>query len=225
MMNKVKVKICGLKRVCDVMLCHELGVDMAGFVTEYPLPVPWNLTAEEAKKLLGVVQAPMKSCIVTGGTCVRILDLVENLRPDFVQLHYNETLSDAEYIAETLQPLHIGVIKTLPFSPDERLAQFGTEDIGKCTELLNSTEIYAILADARNPSNAAGKGTPVDVELYRQIKQYAKKPVILAGGITAENLARILSLAQPDIIDVMTGVESSHGVKDREMLAYIMKQY
>lgn len=205
------------------MLCHELGVDMAGFVTEYPLPVPWNLSAEEAKILLAQVQAPMKSCIVTGGTRNKILALAEKLHPDFVQLHYNETLSDADYIAEALEPLQIGVIKTLPFSPLERLAHFGTEEIEKCVKLLNSTGIYAILADTRAPHNAACKGTPVDAELYRQIKKCAQKPVILAGGITPENLTKVLPSAQPDIIDVMSGVEDSPGIKDREKLAFIME--
>ena len=204
-MNKVKIKICGLKRAPDVMLCHELGVDMVGFVTEYPLPVPWNLTIEETEFLLSEVKAPMRSCIVTGGSCDKIIALAKKLRPDYVQLHYHETLFDTECIARALRPLNVGVIKTLPFSPNERQAHFGTEDIQKCTEFLNSTEIYAILADMRGPSNAAEKGIPVDVDLYLQVKKYAKKPVILAGGITPENLRQFLFSAQPDIIDIMTG--------------------
>jgi phosphoribosylanthranilate isomerase len=222
-MDRVKIKICGLKRVCDIRLCHELGVDIAGLVTEYPLPVPWNLTVEETKPLLAEVRAPMKSCIVTGGTRDKILALAKDLRPDYVQLHSHETLSDAEYIAGTLRPLQIGVIKTLPFSPRERLAHFGTEDIRECTELLNATGICAILADTRAPSNAAGNGTLVDVDMYRQIKRWARNPVILAGGITPENLTQFLSAAQPDVIDIMTGVENSPGVKDREKLAFIIK--
>jgi phosphoribosylanthranilate isomerase len=222
-MIKTAVKICGLKRVNDIRLCYELGVDMVGFVTEYPLPVPWNLTPEETKTLLEEVQAPVKSCIVTGGTCDKIIALAESLRPDYIQLHYNETLVDTNYIVRALRPLHIGVIKTLPLSPYERLAQFGTADIQDCIELLNSTGIFAILADTRAPSNAAGNGIPVDVVLYRQIKRCAQKPVILAGGIKPENLTQLLSRAQPDIIDIMTGVENSPGVKDREKLAFIIK--
>lgn len=222
-MNKVKIKICGLKQFCDIKLCHQLGVDIAGFVTEYPLPVPWNLTAEETKLLLAEVRNPMKSCIVTGGTSGKIIALAENLRPGYVQLHYHETLFDAAYIARTLRPLHIGVIKTLPLSPHERLAQFGTENIRECTKLLNSTGIYAILVDTRAPSNASGHGTTVDVDLYRQIKSCTQKPLILAGGITPDNLTQFLSSAQPDIIDIMTGVENSPGVKDRQKLAFVMK--
>lgn len=39
-LKRVRIKICGLKRAEDVPLCHQFGVDMVGFVTEYPLPVP-----------------------------------------------------------------------------------------------------------------------------------------------------------------------------------------
>lgn len=219
----VKIKICGLKHAQDVQLCYELGVDIAGFVTEYPLPVPWNLTADETKSLLAQVRAPMNSCIVTGGTREKIIALADKLRPDYVQLHYHETLSDAKYIAEVLRTRNIGVIKTLPLSRQERLAQFGTEDIRECTKLVNSTGIWALLADTRNPSNAAGHGTSITGDLYRQIKSCTQKPVILAGGITPDNLAQVLSSAQPDIIDLMTGVEKTPGVKDREKLDFIMK--
>ena len=222
-MNKVRLKICGLKRACDVSLCYELGVDVAGFVAEYPLPVPWNLTAEEAKSLLAGVCAPMKRCIVTGGTRDKIIALAEDLHPDYIQLHYHETLSDAEYIAGALRTLKIGVVKTLPFSPRDRLAQFGTENIRECVESLNATGIRAILVDTRVPSNAARQGTPADIGLFRQIKGYAQKPVILAGGVTPDNLTQYLTSAQPDIIDIMTGVEESPGVKDKEKLEFVVK--
>ncbi len=221
--KKVKIKICGLKQNQDVHLCHKFGVNIAGFVTEYPLPVPWNLTAVEAKSLLAEVRAPMNSCIVTGGTREKIIALADKLHPDYVQLHYHETLSDAEYIAGVLRSLNIGVIKTLPPSRQERLAQFGTENIRECTKLVNSTGVYALLADTRTPSNAAEHGTSLEADLYQQIKSCAQKPVILAGGITPNNLPQILSSVQPDIIDIMTGVEKSPGVKDRAKLDLIMK--
>ncbi|MGE5580192.1 MAG: phosphoribosylanthranilate isomerase [Bacillota bacterium] len=238
--NEVKIKICGLKRACDVRLCGRLGVDIAGLVVEYPLPVPWNLTADEARLLIAEVRAPMRSCIVTGGTRDKILTLAKALNPDYVQLHYRETLTDTEYIARELLDLQIGVIKTLPLSPDERLTQFGTDDIAKCTELLNRAGIYAILVDARSPSNAAdtagargrrvseggpaseGRCAAVDSGLYRQIREHARKPVILAGGITPANIPGVLSSARPDIIDMMTGVEDSPGVKNEAKLARVM---
>ena len=223
-MKRIKIKICGLKRAVDLRLCHELGVDLAGLVTEYPLPVPWNLTAAEAKALLAQVEPPLKSCLVTGGSREKIFALAERLRPGYVQLHYRESLADAAWLAGALAPFGIGVIKTLPFFPEERLGQFGTADIAACVTMLDETGIYAILADSRAPTNAAGPGTLMNLDLYRQIKALAHKPVILAGGLTTENLPAILDSATVDFIDIMTGVESSPGVKDREKLNAVIKQ-
>ena len=223
-MQRIKIKICGLKRAVDLRLCHELGVDLAGLVTEYPLPVPWNLTAEAAKTLLVEVEPPIKSCIVTGGSREKIFALAERLRPGYVQLHYRESLADAAWLAGALAPYGIGVIKTLPFLPEERLSQFGTADIADCVTMLDGTDIYAILADSRAPANAAGPGTLLDLDLYRQIKTQAHKPVILAGGLTAESLPAILASETVDFIDIMTGVESAPGVKEREKLNAVIKQ-
>ncbi|NQS75136.1 MAG: phosphoribosylanthranilate isomerase [Peptococcaceae bacterium] len=223
-LKRVRIKICGLKRAEDVPLCHQFGVDMVGFVTEYPLPVPWNLTAEKTKSFLEEVQPPLKSCLVTGGTCGKIIALAKDLHPHYIQLHYRETLTETEYIAKTLKQFGIGVIKTLPFSPSERLACFGTEELEECVRLLNSTAVDAILADSRGPSNAAKNGTPINISFFRRIKKCAQKPVILAGGITAENLPKILSSAKPEIIDIMTGAESTPGIKDKRKLASIIQQ-
>ncbi|NLJ76840.1 MAG: hypothetical protein GX325_06240 [Peptococcaceae bacterium] len=222
--KRVKIKICGLKQAEDVLLCRQFGVDLVGFVTEYPLPVPWNLTAEKTKFSLKEVRPPLRSCLVTGGTSGKTIALAKDLRPHYIQLHYRETLAETEYVARTLKQLGIRVIKTLPFSPFERLACFGTWEIEECVRLLNSTAVYAILADSRGPSNAAKNRTPIDIGFFRRIKKCAQKPVILAGGITSENLPKILSTAKPAIIDIMTGAESSPGIKDKRKLASIIQQ-
>lgn len=222
-MNKVKLKICGLTQERDVVLCLEMGIDILGFVVDYPLSVPWNLTADEAQTLIKMVRAPAKSCVVTGGEKKKIIALSRRLRPDYVQLHFRETLEEAAFIADALQPQGIGIIKTLPFSSHERLAQFGTADIIKCTELLNASGVFAILADSREPSNASERGTPADIGLYRLIKSRAEKPVILAGGVTPVNIGRLVDELQPEIIDVLTGVESSPGVKDAEKMRRLLR--
>ncbi|HWQ76224.1 MAG TPA: phosphoribosylanthranilate isomerase [Syntrophomonas sp.] len=223
-MNQIKLKICGLQRADDIKVCQELGVDVVGLVTEYPLPVPWNLTAEQAALLLTEVEPPLQSCMVTGGSRDKILHLAQKLRPDYVQLHFQESLADTVYLADALLPMGIGVIKTLPPSSRERWQQFGTADIGECTELLNATNIFAILADTRTAANAAKKGVQADLAFYGEIKARAHKPVILAGGLTPGNIAAVLAKTQPDFIDIMTGVESSPSVKDREKLTQVIQQ-
>ena len=62
-MRNIKVKICGLKNENDVRLCMRLGIDILGFVTGYPLPVPWNLTQAEASALIKLIAPEQKSSI------------------------------------------------------------------------------------------------------------------------------------------------------------------
>ena len=76
-----RLKICGLMRESDVELCCGLGVDLCGFVTEYPLDVPWNLTRGECRKLLSWAAPHAKRCIVTGGSPEQVFNLARELRP------------------------------------------------------------------------------------------------------------------------------------------------
>lgn len=205
-------------------MCCELGVDICGFVTEYPLDVPWNLTCEKCGMLLKDVSAPTKSCIVTGGSREKITALAEELRPDYVQLHFRESLADTAEIVRMLSPCGIGVIKTIPNSAEDRLEQFGTDIPGSCAELLAEAGVSVILVDAREPSNAADTGTVADLSLYHRIKKTSEVPVMLGGGIRADNCRRIIREAQPHIIDVMSGVELSPGIKSGRMLQELLGQ-
>lgn len=208
-----KLKICGLMRQEDVAMCCDLGVDICGFVVEYPVTVPWNLTREQCATLLPSISADAKSCIVTGGDREKIISLALTLKPDLVQLHYHETLGDTASIVQALSPYGIGVIKTIPASPAERLQQLGVEEPALCARKLCAVGVYAILVDSRGPSNAANAGTMADLSLFHLVKATADRPVMLGGGITPENCSDVINRADPDIIDVMTGSEYSPGIK------------
>lgn len=218
-----KLKICGLMRQQDVALCCDLGVDICGFVTDYPISVPWNLTREQCAPLLPAVNSTTKSCIVTGGTRDNILSLALELRPNLIQLHYHETLEDTCYLADKLNTAGIGVIKTIPLSAEDRMYQFGVSDPSHCVELLNQAGVYAILVDSRQPSNAASqKNGQIDNTLYWAVKQAAACPVMLGGGIVPENCSRIVHTLHPDILDVMSGVENSPGIKSEKKLRKLL---
>lgn len=223
-MNAPIVKICGLMRPEDIRLCQQAGVNIIGLVTEYPLPVPWNISAERAAELMSLVQSPMQTCLVTGGTRAKILTLAESLRPDYLAAHYQETLADADYIARKLENSPTRIIKTLPPTAEERQRQFGTAKLSECLHLLEESGVYAVLTDPRTAANAAGSGFSADLETFCRIKRLCTKPVILAGGITPENVADIIAAAQPQMIDIMTGVESSPGIKDPQKVIALMSQ-
>jgi len=221
-LKRISVKICGLKTEKDVKLCQESGADMIGFVTEYPIPVPWNLSRNEAAELLKYVQMPCKSCLVTGGIPEKTISLAKELRPDFIQLHYNETFEETIEIAEELKPLNIEIIKTFPLSDHDRIRQFGTANMERIVKLLCETEIFGILVDSRSPSNAAGKGETADFEVFKEVKALSSKHVILGGGITPDNIRKIVEETNAEFVDVMTGVEQSLGIKDENKIKNLM---
>ena len=214
----IPFKICGLTRPQDVEACCRAGAALCGFVTEYPLDVPWNLSRADCRRLLSRVTPPAKRCIVTGGSPEKILSLALELRPDFVQLHFHETLEDAAALVKALTPYGIGVIKTIPAAPEERVRQFGAEALEHCVRALCGAGVYAILADSRGPDNAAAGGT-LDLSFCRRVCAASSRPVAIGGGITADNCQFIAEAIKPAILDVMTGVEDAPGRKSEEKLA------
>ncbi len=221
-MAGIKVKICGLTNEEDVKMCRKLGVDILGFVTEYPLPVPWNLSCDETRALLRLVQLPHLSCLVTGGSPDKVIQLAADLRPSLVQLHYQETLEETRIIAAALRELNIGVIKTVPPLLSDRILQFGTADLETIVEKLCSTSVYGLLADTRSPANASEHSTALDLGFCSQIISRSSKPVIIAGGINAENVCGLVTRTKTGFIDVMTGVERNPGKKDEAKLCQLL---
>lgn len=223
-MGNIKLKICGLMRPQDVIYCQDCGVDMGGFVVEYPADVPWNMERSRAALLMGLVRGPMKSCIVTGGGREKILALARELRPDYIQLHYHETLEDTAHLSERLlSEFGIRVIKTLPAGGEQRRLQFASEDVKECVLKLNKTKCGGLLLDTRGPSGQGEADAERIKGMFFTAKRWAAMPVVLAGGITAENAAQICSGLKPDMIDVMTGVELSPGIKSRRRIRELLK--
>jgi len=202
----VKVKICGLMNEDDVKMCVRHGADIIGFVVDYPRPVPWNIDVQAAKKLVPAVSRPSETCIVTGGTADKILGLVSEIKPDYVQLHFGESLAETSRLVNELRDSGVKIIKTL--FPD-------TPDLEETAIKFCKTGVYALLFDPRTPNNAADGGT-ADLSEFIKLRNAVNCPVILAGGINPGNAADFVQKTNAQIIDLMTGVEKSPGVKDEE---------
>jgi len=200
-------------RVEDVLTCVLHGADIIGFVVDYPRPVPWNISAESVMELMKAVSKPVETCIVTGGDSERIIKLALKTKPDYIQLHYGETLEDATSIVDNLRKYNIKVIKSL--FPD-------MADLEKMARQFESVGVYALLLDPRTPDNAVNGGD-ANFAAYIKIKCAVKCPVILAGGINPGNVEETVRQTRPPVIDLMTGVEHSPGIKDGEKIVTLFK--
>ncbi|MEL7624926.1 MAG: phosphoribosylanthranilate isomerase [Clostridiales bacterium] len=213
------VKICGMTNEEDILTCSHLGAQALGLVVEYPLPVPWNLTAEQAKDLRQVIPANVTACMVTGGKPEEIIARAKQVRPQMVQLHFEETLEETAYIAKALAPEHIAVIKALRVGPEGRLL-FEITDPVEAARLISQTSVAALLVDSGTAKRPGGSGLVVDQAIYRAIAGAGSLPVILAGGLTAQNLHEIIPTdLPPSAVDVLSGVEAGPGRKDKEKVS------
>lgn len=218
-----KLKICGLMNALDIRLCAASGADILGFVTNYPVPVPWGLTKEQTKELLACVPRTVESCLVTGGNVAEILSLATQLRPDYVQLHYKESFAETRVLAEALLTYGIKTIKAVPVREDGSCEMPEFPTVTAAITALAHTTISAVLIDTRCAATPASRSRPLDPAFCRDLVQISQKPLILSGGLTGDNLGQILKAAAPYGVDILTGTEDAPGQKSKEKIEKICR--
>lgn len=209
-MKYVRVKICGITREQDLISAVDAGADAVGFVVASPLS-PRNLTYERARELIEKVPMFVDSVIVTVTSDVNELIRICNLlRPSALQIHGNN-FSDAEKLRNALPGIRL--IKAINVRE--------VSDVTHLKHLIN--EFDALLLDSL-VGGYGGQGKVHDWEISRMIIEYLyPKPVILAGGLTPENVADAVRSVKPYAVDVSSGVEKSPGIKDREKIFEFVK--
>ena len=210
----VKVKICGITCIDDAMLCIETGVDAIGFVTEYPIHVPWNLSRKRSRELISKIPPFISTTIVTSGNLSDICEIAINTAPNIVQLHGEESISDIEKVVDSLSSYGIKVIKALSIDIDAQKAHFEIPNPIEASRSLQDTGIDALLLDSRTKTMPAGTGKTINWKLAREIKEKISIPIILAGGLNHNNVRSAISSVKPYAVDVITGVETTPGRKD-----------
>lgn len=218
-----KLKICGLMNEVDVRLCAACGADLIGFVTDYPIPVAWQLTREQTRALLACVPPTVKSCIVTGGRVEDILSMALELRPDYIQLHYQESLAETKYLAETLLNYGIQTIKAIPIRKDGSCEMPEFSSVADAVSALAETKVSALLLDSRCAASPTSRSRLLDTEFCREMIELSLKPLILSGSITGDNLERILRTTIPFGVDILTGSEDVPGQKNRQKIEKICR--
>lgn len=205
-MAEVRVKICGLRTVADVHAVAAAGAAYAGFVF-FPKS-PRHLTLAEAQVLALAAPAGLAKVALTVDADDAALDaLVEAVPLDMLQLHGHESPAR---VAEVRARYGLPVMKAV-----------GVADEGDLAALLDySLAADQILLDAKPPKGAdlpGGNGLAFDWRLVAQRRWL--RPWMLAGGLTAENVAEAVRLTHARQVDVSSGVERAPGQKDAAKIA------
>jgi phosphoribosylanthranilate isomerase len=206
----------------DIEVCVQAGVHTLGFVVDYPVPVPWNITKTAARELINGVVPFVSTCVVTGGTVEKVIDVVNSTCPNVVQLHYKETLQEVKEMVDRLKPRGVKVIKALRIGADGN-CDFEINDPAMAARELASTGVSAVLVDSYTSSMPGGTGVTVDLSVFTAVKKESSLPVILAGGLNPGNIHSIIRKANPYAVDVLTGVEERPGYKDKEKIRRLME--
>lgn len=211
-----RVKICGLMSKADIDLCARAGADAIGFVTEYPVSVPWNLDRITARELVRSAPPYITTTGVVGGTVASILKIAETVKPNFLQLHGDESKEAIERICSVASDQGTKVIKVLRIDVDTGHAQFSISDPLEAARVISETGIAGLAVDSKTANMPAGTGVALDWSIAEKISASISIPLILAGGLTIQNVTRAVEQVRPYGVDVISGVEKAAGVKDAD---------
>ncbi|MGQ0592338.1 MAG: phosphoribosylanthranilate isomerase [Gammaproteobacteria bacterium] len=193
----VRVKICGITRPEDGALAARLGADAVGLV--FHARSPRSVTVERARAIV----AALPPFVTRVGLFVdaepdAIEAVLSALPLDVLQFHGDEPAEDCRCYGRPY-------IKAIRMRPDADLHGFAVayHDAG------------ALLLDAFVEGIEGGTGQRFD---WSRVPEDLPKPVILAGGLTPDNVARALAVMRPYAVDVSGGVERDKGVKDEDKM-------
>ncbi len=199
-----RVKVCGLTRGADIEAAVEAGADAVGVISEIPVDTPREVDPAAAAELLADVPPFVTATLVTmPESPERAVELVRTVGPDALQLHGEWTPDEIGFIrAETERKVLLAVDADDPV----RVEEFdGVVD--------------ALVVDSARESGAGGTGETHDWAATGELAARLTTPVVLAGGLTAENVAEAVRVADPFAVDVASGVELSDGRKDHNAVA------
>lgn len=209
-MSQISVKICGLRTAADMAAVASSGAAYAGFV--FFAKSPRNLTLQQAAAL--ALLAPVglaKVALVVDATDADLDALIAAVPLDMLQLHGHES---PDRVAQVRARFGLPVMKAV-----------GVADEGDLAALMEyALAADQLLIDAKPAKGAAlpgGNGLSFDWRLIAQRRWL--RPWMLAGGLTAANVAEAIRLTNARQVDVSSGVESAPGTKDATKIAAFVR--
>lgn len=195
--NRTRIKICGITRQEDADAAVAAGADALGFV--FYDPSPRNVNVDQAAEIIRNLPAFVTSTALFVNADVAFVQrVIDSTGLDLLQFHGDE---DVAYCEQFDRPY----MKAIRMKPDVDIQ-------AECERYTSAT---AILLDAYRPGVPGGTGESFD---WDRIPSGLKKPIVLAGGLEPDNIRRAVETVRPFAVDVSGGVEASKGIKDKAKL-------
>jgi phosphoribosylanthranilate isomerase len=199
----VKVKICGITNVDDAIAAVDFGADALGFVffEGSPRRISYKDAAAIIKKLPSFVTSVG---VFVDDTPERIEEITSRTGIDVIQLHGNEPPDMCRLSRRVIKAIRVKSLESL-----DPLIHF-------------KDKVSAFLLDTFTPDVFGGTGLIFNWDIAAYAKQYGR--IILAGGLTPDNIAEAITRVRPYGVDVSSGVESEKGKKDRNKMELFIRR-
>lgn len=193
----VAVKVCGITRRDDALLAAALGASRIGLVF-WPHS-PRCVDEATARAIVDTLPDRVGAVgVFVNASPAEVRQMARRVGLAAVQLHGDENL-------EEYRDVGAHVIKTVPIGTTFDRAALASIPLE-----------VTVLLDAHDPARRGGTGRTIDWTIAAEIA--SERPVILSGGLNADNLAAAIARVRPQMVDVSSGVERTPGVKDPDKL-------
>jgi len=195
---RTRLKICGITNEKDAIMVSNLGTDAIGFVFAESKR---KITPERAKQIIKMLPPFITTVgIFMDAGLTDVNEITEYTSLDAVQLHGNE---NPEYCDKMNRKVIKGILVT----------ENDTKE--SLTKKMNAYSASAFILDP-----GRGSGKTFNWDIARKIEQ----PLIIAGGLTPENVKQVIRDLNPYGVDVSSGVEKKYGEKDEEKVKKFIEE-
>lgn len=207
---RTRVKICGITRSEDARLVVTAGADAIGlvFYPKSPRYIDSSQAAEISRQMPAFVSTV---ALFKDADQAYVSTVLEQADIDLIQFHGSES---AEFCEQFGRPY----LKALGMKSAECDKEYLHD------QLIRYRSAKAILLDGHAPGDAGGTGETFDWSIVSSLGQSTDSAIILAGGLTPDNVKQAIETVRPYAVDVSSGVESSPGLKSQEKVFTFMRQ-
>ena len=199
----MRVKICGVRRVEDATAAVQAGVVAVGCLVALDYPAPDRVDPASARAIFASLPPFVARVLVTHLTSLaEVSALMRETGATVVQLHGDFPLVAISALREAIP--HASIVKTVHVTGDASVA----------AALAAARAADAVLLDTKQRGRIGGTGTTHDWSISARIAGVSPKPVILAGGLTPENVAGAIAQVRPFAVDANSGTRGADGWKD-----------
>ncbi|QLG61513.1 phosphoribosylanthranilate isomerase [Halorarum salinum] len=204
-----RVKVCGVTNATDLRAVAEAGADAVGVIADVPVDTPREVNLATAADLAAAAPPFLTTTLVTMPVDAQdAVDAARLVDPDVLQVH-----------GEDLGPADVGYVRAE--AGVKVVPVVDHDDPDRARELDEAAD--AVLVDSTTESGAGGTGETGDWDATADLARDLVSPVVLAGGLTPENVAGAISTVEPFAVDVASGVEREGGAKDHTAVSRFVR--